>query len=213
MLPADLHDQINNEASTIPTRERFAEQLRASDTWRRVASELAEYGRNPADRAGSLTDHTSNAANAHGNRTLQPGREHLVAYDRRIVDDDLRAATRSRFVSQHYADSVEAGVKSLCDCVRSKSGRIEDGDALMTTVFSVKNPILRINRNRSQTEQSEQRGHMLLCQGVIGAWRNPRAHSLIDDSPERALMMLQTIQELMDVTRGSTKTRTRRIGN
>ena len=63
---------------------------------------------------------------------------------------------------------------------------------------------------RSKSDESEQRGHMHLCQGVIGAWRNPRAHSLIDDSPGRALIMLETIDNLMQVTKGATRTRIRR---
>lgn len=51
---------------------------------------------------------------------------------------------------------------------------------------------------------------MHLCQGVIGAWRIPRAHSLIEDSPDRALMMLEVINDLMAITKGATKTRKKR---
>jgi uncharacterized protein (TIGR02391 family) len=80
----------------------------------------------------------------------------------------------------------------------------------MTHVFSPNNPILRINAGQSKNDVSEQRGHMMLCQGVVGAWRNPRAHSLIDDSPEHALMMLETIQSLMVKTRSATRTRKKR---
>ena len=50
---------------------------------------------------------------------------------------------------------------------------------------------------------------MQLCQGVIAAWRNPRAHSILDDEPGRALVMLATIDELMAVTRAATRTRKR----
>ena len=44
---------------------------------------------------------------------------------------------------------------------------------------------------------------MFLCQGVIGAWRNPRAHSLLDDSPARAVMMLETIESLISTTKAA----------
>jgi len=134
----------------------------------------------------------------------------LEEFDRRILDADLIAAARGRFSSEHYADAVEAGVKALCECVRSRSGRTEDGDALMTVAFSANNPLLRINKGRSKSDESEQRGHMMLCQGVVGAWRNPRAHALLDDSPTKALMMLETIDDLMRTTRGATRTRRRR---
>ena len=79
----------------------------------------------------------------------------------------------------------------------------------MTLVFSPNAPLLRINRGRSKSDESEQRGHMHLCQGVIGAWRNPRAHALIDDSPARALMMLETLDDLIATTKTATRTRKR----
>jgi hypothetical protein len=89
----------------------------------RLAGELAEFSKPPA-AIGIGTD--SKSAN------LPPGDPLLVEFDRRILDDDLRAATRSRFVSGHYADAVEAGVKTLSECVRARSGRTDDGDTLMT---------------------------------------------------------------------------------
>lgn len=135
----------------------------------------------------------------------------MVDYDLRITDARLRTATRSRFASAHYADAVEAGVKALNECVRARSGSTLDGDSLMTSVFSVSKPKLRINRLRSESERSEQRGHMMMCQGVVAAWRNPRAHSSrFDDSPEAALAMLEHLQQLINITMSATRTRKKR---
>ena len=142
--------------------------------------------------------------------SLLPGDPILAEYDTRVSDIDLRAATRSRFASEHYADSVEAGVKALNECVRSRTGRSEDGDALMTLAFSPNAPLLRINKGRSKSDESAQRGHMFLCQGVVGAWRNPRAHSNMADAPERALMMLATINELIEISKAATRARHRK---
>ena len=166
----------------------------------RLQGDLAEFGER-TDSSSPVSEDES---------ALVPGSDLIVEFDRRILDEDLRAAARSRFVSEHYADAVEAGVKTLNEVVRARTGRTEDGDALMTLVFSPKAPQLRINKGRSKNDESEQRGHMMLCQGVVGAWRNPRAHSLIDDSPKRALMMLETIDDLLATTRGATRTRRRR---
>ena len=138
------------------------------------------------------------------------GDELLAEYDRRIGNSDLRVATRSRFESRHYADAVEAGVKALNELIRSRTGRTEDGDPLMTLVFSPNKPLLRINKNKSKADESAQRGHMLLCQGVIAAWRNPRAHALTDDDPVRCLMMLENIGDLMDTTSKAVRTRRHR---
>ncbi|MGX7680585.1 TIGR02391 family protein [Jatrophihabitans sp. DSM 45814] len=123
------------------------------------------------------------------------------------MDEDLRLATRSRFVSKHFADAVESAVKALCECIRARTGRTDDGDELMTNVFSLKNPLLRLNALKSKTDDSEQRGHMMLCQGVVAAWRNPRAHALLNDEPQRALLMVEMIQDLMRGTKAATKTR------
>ena len=166
----------------------------------RLQSDLAEY-RAPSQFGEQVVDDET---------ALEPGDDLLVEFDRRIVDEDLRVATRSRFVSGHYADAVEAAIKTLNEVVRSRTGRTEDGDQLMTVVFSPKTPQLRINKGRSMSDESEQRGHMMLCQGVVSAWRNPRAHSLIDDSPKKALMMLETIDDLLATTRAATRTRKRR---
>jgi hypothetical protein len=81
----------------------------------------------------------------------------------------------------------------------------------MTLVFSVQKPLLRVpNALKSESQRSEQRGHMMLCQGVVAAWRNPRAHSLIDDSPVRALLMLEMLDNLITVTKAATRTRRRK---
>lgn len=162
--------------------------------------------------AGDLSDFRPPAAG--DGVAAEPADQDLLQlateFDRRVLDPDLRSATRSRFLTAHYADAVESGVKALCECIRSRTGRDEDGDPLMTLAFSPSAPLLRINRLRSQSEKSEQRGHMFLCQGVVAAWRNPRAHALIADSPARALMMLETLNDLIATTKAATRTRKRR---
>ena len=137
-----------------------------------------------------------------------PADELLAEYDRRIRNPELRAATRSRFEACHYADAVETGVKVLNERIRARTGRTEDGDPLMTLVFSPSRPLLRVvSKLRSKADESAQRGHMLLCQGVVAAWRNPRAHALTDDDPRRALMMLEMIGDLMETVKRAVRVR------
>lgn len=165
-----------------------------------ISSELAEFATKP--RAAVQGDDKSLEA-----ERLSPDDELLAEYDRRITIADLRTATRSRFVSKHYADAVEAAVKALNECIRVRTGRTEDGDGLMTLVFSPNAPLLRINKGKSKSDESAQRGHMQLCQGVIGAWRNPRAHTLTSDMPTRCLMMLEVINDLIEITQSAVRTR------
>lgn len=165
---------------------------------RKLADEFSDYGR-PATHDAVVVE------------TGDEDKLDLAAeFDRRVIDPDLRLATETRFLTAHYADAVESGVKALCECIRSQTGRTEDGDELMTAVFSANAPLLRINRLRSKTDKSEQRGHMWLCQGVVAAWRNPRAHRLIDDSPIRALMMLEVLNDLISTTKAAIRPRQRR---
>jgi uncharacterized protein (TIGR02391 family) len=138
---------------------------------------------------------------------MPPGDVWLEQYDRRIADEDLIAASRSRFVSKHYADAVEAGIKALCEFVRKRTGCTDDGDTLMGKVFAPKQPMLRVTKATSPHYESQQRGHLLLCQGVVAAWRNPRAHSLMNDSADRTLMMLELLDDLFAVTRNATRAR------
>ena len=166
---------------------------------RKLAGELSDYRRPAADaEVAAETGH-------------EEGLDPSADFDRRVVDPDLRAATRTRFMTEHYADAVESGVKALCECIRSRTGSTEDGDALMRLAFSPDRPLLRVNRGRSNSDKSEQRGHMFLCQGVVAAWRNPRAHALRDDPPARALMMLETLNDLIITTKAATRTRQRRV--
>jgi uncharacterized protein (TIGR02391 family) len=167
----------------------------------RIASDLAGFG-----VAGDPVP-ASPARAAEEEDRPQPLDELLAEYDHRIRNPELRAATRSRFESRHYADAVEAGVKALNERIRSRTGRTEDGDSLMTLVFSPTKPLLRINKLRSKADESAQRGHMQLCQGVVAAWRNPRAHALTDDDPVRCLMMLETIADLIETTNQAVRTR------
>ena len=57
----------------------------------------------------------------------------------------------------------------------------------MQGVFSAKNPTLAFNDLQTQSDLDEQQGLMFLFAGTILAFRNPRAHELILDDPERAL--------------------------
>jgi uncharacterized protein (TIGR02391 family) len=170
---------------------------------RRIASDLAGLG------VAGIPAPASPAEAAQEAERLQPGDELLAEYDRRIRNPELRAATRSRFESRHYADAVEAGVKALNERIRARTGRTEDGDALMTVVFSPGRPLLRLNALKSKADESAQRGHMQLCQGVVAAWRNPRAHALTDDNPGRCLMMLGMIEDLIETTNQAVRTRHR----
>lgn len=104
------------------------------------------------------------------------------------LHDRVRSAAQDLYTDGHYADAVFAASKALVNYVQEKSGRFElDGTSLMTTVFSKKAPVLAFSDLSDQTKQDEQEGMMHLFMGAALGIRNPRGHSFIHDSAERAL--------------------------
>jgi uncharacterized protein (TIGR02391 family) len=85
----------------------------------------------------------------------------------------------------HYRNAVADASVALVNLVKEKSRRHDlDGHGLMTTVFSKNQPILAFNDRRDRTEEDEQEGMMHLFLGAVLALRNPRVHTLFDDSPD-----------------------------
>jgi uncharacterized protein (TIGR02391 family) len=75
----------------------------------------------------------------------------------------------------------------------------------MTSAFSANNPILRFNDLKDDSDRNEQRGFMMLLQGAVAGLRNPRAHKLIKDDPERALEFIAFISLLAKLVDGATR--------
>lgn len=101
---------------------------------------------------------------------------------------DIERAVSKLFRDEHYSNAVEDACKVLDGLVKIRSGRHDlSGTELMQFVFSPKNPVLKFSDLKTQTEQSEQQGMMFLYAGAMLALRNPRAHEIIEDDPEKAL--------------------------
>src|SRR5437764_2642861 len=164
----------HNYAYAVPLPEIIQGLIRGKDraialleqAVRSVETKLADLGELAADDAGAK------ALRAYNGLDLHP----VIA---RAASDLYRNA--------HYANAIEDAVKALNNLVRLHSGQDGDGTSLMETVFSPKKPILRFNDARDQSDQDEQKGFMMMFSGAVAGLRNPRAHRLIKDDPERAL--------------------------
>lgn len=119
---------------------------------------------------------------------------------------EVKRAVEGLFSDGHYANAVEDACKVLDLLVRMRSGRTDlSGTDLMHTVFSPKSPILKFNDLSSDSDESEQRGMMYLYAGVMLAFRNPRAHGLIDDDAEEALDIISLVSFLAKALDGAKK--------
>ena len=130
----------------------------------------------------------------------------IKAYDGLELHPAIARASSELFKGGHYANAVEDAVKALNGLVRLNSGVDDkDGTQLMETVFSSKNPVLKINNLADQSDLDEQKGFMNLFSGAVSGLRNPRAHKIIKDDPEMALEFIAFISLLAKFADKSSK--------
>ena len=110
---------------------------------------------------------------------------------------EIERAAGTLYRDGHYANAVEDACKALNAFVKLRSGRDDlDGTALMQQVFGGNAPTLRFNDLADDSDRSEQQGFMHLFAGAMLGFRNPRAHKIIQDRPERALEYIALISLL-----------------
>ncbi len=125
------------------------------------------------------------------------GGKTLKAYEGLELHPAVERAVGKLFKDGHYANAIEDAVKVLNNLVRLNSGfEDKDGSSLMEHVFSPKKPILKFNDLKDQSDSDEQKGYMMMFSGAVAGLRNPRAHKIIEDDPERALEFIAFISLL-----------------
>lgn len=129
-------------------------------------------------------------------------RHEIELFDEVVTNKALRKKTEKLFKDGHHARSVEEAYKLLDNLVKNKADLAKTdltGSSLMQTVFSPKNPVLRLNEGISASEQNEQLGYMQIFAGCMTGIRNPRAHeSDWEDTKQRALQLLALANHLME---------------
>lgn len=112
--------------------------------------------------------------------------------------------SKSLFNSGHYADAaldafieINARVKKLFHKLRPND-QVPDGVAVMNEVFSVKNPIIKLDDLSNETGRNIQLGYMQMLTGSMSALRNPKAHTnTVVISKEEAMRRLMFASMLM----------------
>ena len=145
-------------------------------------------------------------------KIIPPKKQGVVElYDVVIDSNALRSVTRKLFVDGHYARAVEEAYKCINNTVKAKSGLSADGQDLMNQAFSIKNPILKLNALKTDSQRDEQLGYMLSLGGCMTGIRNPRAHEhQLWDSPNVALEMLAWANHLMRIVDKAKRVRKRK---
>lgn len=114
------------------------------------------------------------------------------AYDLSNLHSRIREVSEKLFRDGHYSQAIFEAYKTVNIVVKDKSGRKDlDGQGLMSTVFSPKNPILRLNDLQDQSDTDEQEGFMLLFMGAMTGIRNPKGHDVVNQKdPTRTIEYL-----------------------
>ena len=121
----------------------------------------------------------------------------LRAFGELDIHPEVNRAVTKLFNDGHYSNAVEDACKVLDGLVKLRSEKNDiSGTELMQHVFSPNKPILKFNDLNTESEKSEQQGMMFLYAGAMLALRNPRAHELIEDDPEKALEYIAFISLL-----------------
>jgi uncharacterized protein (TIGR02391 family) len=125
-----------------------------------------------------------------------PASRAMKAYEGLDLHPEIARAASQLYKDGHYANAIVNAVIALNDFVRLRSSDARDGTQLMEFVFNPSSPILKFNALQTQSDKDEQRGFMMMFSGAVAGLRNPRAHTIIKDDPERALEFIAFISLL-----------------
>ena len=141
-----------------------------------------------------------------------------VEHEKRILKEDKQGAdtlntfwdllhpkivevSRSRFETNHFADSIAAALKEVNNIVKGivkqKISQEYDGADLMNRAFSLQNPIIVLDDLSTETGKNIQKGYMQIFAGSMTGIRNPKAHNNITIDSQRAIHFLFLASLLM----------------
>jgi uncharacterized protein (TIGR02391 family) len=118
-----------------------------------------------------------------------------------LLNPKIVEVSRSRFETNHFADSVEAALKEVNNIVKGivkqKISQEYDGADLMSRAFSLQNPIIVLDDLSTETGKNIQKGYMQIFAGSMTGIRNPKAHNNITIDSKRAIHFLFLASLLM----------------
>jgi len=118
-----------------------------------------------------------------------------------LLHPKIVEVSKSRFETNHFADSVEAAFKEVNNIVKvivkQKTSQEYDGADLMNKAFSLQNPIIILDDLSTETGKNIQKGYMQIFSGSMTGIRNPKAHENIIIDSQRAIHFLFLASLLM----------------
>ena len=111
-----------------------------------------------------------------------------------FIHPRIKSLARRRFEAGFFGDAVEASLKEVNDTVkriyRESEQREADGAGLMTSAFSVNNPIIRLTLLETNSDRNVQQGYMQIFAGAMTGIRNPKAHANLNPDARKTLHLI-----------------------
>lgn len=117
------------------------------------------------------------------------------------ISEELWNAVSKSYETENYSGAILDSIFLLAKIIREKSDIDLDGVALIGKVFGGDEPILKINKLRTETEKNEQKGFENILRGLFQGIRNPRAHEKISDDKatcDGILLFLNYLLSIID---------------
>jgi len=106
----------------------------------------------------------------------------------------IKKLAKDRFDSGFYADAVVTCLKEanhiIKQYVKNKTGKELDGAPLMTTAFSVGNPVIQLADLSNETGRNIQSGYMRIFEGTMIGIRNPKSHENMNPNKTTTIHLL-----------------------
>jgi len=136
-----------------------------------------------------------------GQAQLPKGRVQMAnsLFDKMEFHPEIIKVSESLFKSHHYTQAIFEAFKAVNNFAKEKTGILSlDGKRLMGEVFNEKDPIIKLNEGRTQSDRDEQEGFKFLFMGAMVGIRNPKAHdNVVQTDPYRTLEYLGFASLLM----------------
>ena len=123
----------------------------------------------------------------------------LHTFDSMHFHPKVIESSRKLFEDEHYRDAIYRAFVEVNNFVKRKAKSQLDGRNLMSTVFRLENPIIKLNPLITQSDKDEQEGFMFLFMGAMEGIRNPKAHeNIVQNDPYKALKYLSLASLLIE---------------
>jgi uncharacterized protein (TIGR02391 family) len=143
-----------------------------------------------------------------------------LLYNNLITQKDIKKASETLYKTGQYRNSVLDAYIKIEEMVKNKLGKNrkelkeQTSTKLMRSVFNIADPILVWSDLTEPSEKDEYEGYSHIFAGAMMGIRNPKAHTIFEQEPMRALRLLclaNLLAEIIEVSHYKKKKRSLKL--